>query len=73
MTLPYAVGKIIDVIYSSHADGGDIKDTLVPICQVLGVIFFIGAAANFGRVYLIQTSGDFEVYIDLCACELRFI
>ncbi|XP_067941560.1 ATP-binding cassette sub-family B member 10, mitochondrial-like [Watersipora subatra] len=58
MTLPYAVGRIIDVIYSSHKDGGDIKDTLIPITQVLAAIFVIGAAANFGRVYFIQTSGQ---------------
>ena len=58
MTLPYAIGKIIDVIYSSNQDSEKIKETLVPVCQILGVVFLIGAAANFGRVYLIQTSGQ---------------
>ena len=57
MTLPFAVGKIIDIIYNSQSEGANIKDTLVPLCQILGVVFIIGAIANFGRVYLIQTSG----------------
>lgn len=56
MALPFAVGKFIDVIYKTD-DSRKIKETLIPMCQILGVVFLAGAVANFGRVYLIQTSG----------------
>jgi len=74
MAVPYAVGAFIDIIHTSNADPAAVKATLLPLCKVLGGVFIIGAMANFGRVYLIQTSGmsrlfdGFVTNIDLVLC-----
>lgn len=53
MAVPYCVGKIIDVVAKA---GEQTKDTLFSIAAVLVLVFVAGAAANFGRVYLFQTT-----------------
>jgi ABC-type multidrug transport system fused ATPase/permease subunit len=53
MAVPYAVGKVIDIVGKA---GAQTKETLRNIAGILVVVFLIGAAANFGRVYLFQTT-----------------
>lgn len=57
MAVPFCMGKVIDIIYTS-ADHGQLVRNLSTFCQVLVVIFVVGGLANFGRVYLMQISGQ---------------
>ena len=57
MSVPFCMGKIIDIIYSTSQDTAQMVDTLSYVCTVLAGVFLLGGAANFGRVYLIQISG----------------
>ena len=77
MSVPFALGKVIDIIYSMDqiktlskedknvdeaAAASDKKDgvkakieaNLKTVCGVLVGVFAVGAAANFGRVYLMR-------------------
>jgi ABC-type multidrug transport system fused ATPase/permease subunit len=56
MCVPFFIGKLIDFIQNSDKD--KLKDDLRRIVFYMGGIFVIGALANFGRVYLIQTTGQ---------------
>ena len=44
-------------------------ETLSYVCKILCGVFVLGGAANFGRVYLIQVSGEernvFSVHLRL--------
>ncbi|OQV26132.1 ATP-binding cassette sub-family B member 10, mitochondrial [Hypsibius exemplaris] len=53
MAIPFSVGKVIDLVSKA---GEGTKETLRNIAAILVVVFLIGAAANFGRVYLFQTT-----------------
>ncbi|XP_035224927.1 ATP-binding cassette sub-family B member 10, mitochondrial-like isoform X2 [Stegodyphus dumicola] len=53
MAVPFCVGKLIDILSSSKED---MKNSLIGYCQVLVLIFAVGALANLGRVYLMNTS-----------------
>lgn len=55
MSVPFCMGKVIDIIYTS--DPETMKANLTAVTQVLLLMFTFGAAANFGRVYLMQTTG----------------
>lgn len=57
MAIPFCMGKVIDTIYSP-VNEGKLVEKLNMICKYLVVIFLIGALANFGRVYLMQVSGQ---------------
>ena len=57
MSVPYFMGDIIDTISSDAAHNGQVMDTLTRTCYILSGVFLIGGLANFGRVYLIQSSG----------------
>jgi ATP-binding cassette, subfamily B (MDR/TAP), member 10 len=55
MAVPFGLGRILDVIYSTNADettGGLAKEQLDKFCLILCGIFLIGGITNFGRVYL---------------------
>ena len=75
MSVPFALGKVIDIIYSmdqiktlskedknepvaasDKKDGvkAKIEANLKTVCGVLVGVFAVGAAANFGRVYLMR-------------------
>ena len=74
MSVPFALGKVIDIIYSMDQiktlskedknvdEASDKKDgvkakieaNLKTVCGVLVGVFAVGAAANFGRVYLMR-------------------
>lgn len=56
MAVPFCMGKIIDVMYKSSLE--ELKDKLARICQILVIVFIVGAGANFGRVYLMSISGQ---------------
>lgn len=58
MSVPFCMGKIIDIIYTSSQDPAQMVETLSYVCKILCGVFLVGGAANFGRVYLIQTSGQ---------------
>ncbi|XP_022175730.1 ATP-binding cassette sub-family B member 10, mitochondrial isoform X1 [Myzus persicae] len=55
MAIPFSFGRIVDIIYKS--DITEAQSKLVTICTILLPVFLIGAACNFGRIYLINTSG----------------
>lgn len=56
MSVPLCVGKIIDIMIASD---NEMKSNLITICKILVAVFAIGAAANFGRVYLMNISCKF--------------
>ncbi|XP_071511192.1 ATP-binding cassette sub-family B member 10, mitochondrial-like [Diadema antillarum] len=60
ISVPFALGKLIDVIYTSASEGSkeEMMERLKMLCTFLAGIFLVGALANFGRVYLMQTSGQ---------------
>ncbi|XP_063217345.1 ATP-binding cassette sub-family B member 10, mitochondrial-like [Bacillus rossius redtenbacheri] len=56
MAVPFCLGKIIDIIYT--ADSSKMKENLNKFSGFLVCVFLLGAACNFGRVYLMNTSGQ---------------
>ncbi|CAG2053292.1 unnamed protein product [Timema podura] len=56
MAVPFCLGKVIDIIYT--ADAANTRDNLNKLSGVLLVIFLVGSLCNFGRVYLMSTSGQ---------------
>lgn len=60
MSVPFCMGKIIDIIYTSSQDTTQMVETLSFVCKILCGVFLLGGAANFGRVYLIQVSGKIQ-------------
>lgn len=58
MAIPFSFGRIVDVIYKS--DSSEAQSKLVTICAILLPVFVIGAACNFGRIYFINTSGNYN-------------
>jgi len=66
MSVPFALGRVIDIIYQmdqqKHQQPSDAKteisERLNLVCKYLVGIFAVGAACNFGRVYLMRISGQ---------------
>lgn len=59
MSVPYGIGHVIDIIYTySQQEDSQMIPRLKQFCTILLAIFVCGAVANFGRVYLMQTSGE---------------
>lgn len=56
MSVPFALGHVIDIIYT--ADPEAMKQNLDKVCLALTGIFLLGASANFGRVYLMNIAGE---------------
>ena len=56
MAVPFGIGRVIDIIYTK-AEEGQMTEHLRQFCKILLAIFLVGAVANFGRVYLMQSSG----------------
>ena len=65
MSVPMCMGRILDVIYQSSQGGDpdDMRRKLTNLVQFFGCIFVIGAAANCGRVFLMQSAG-----VCVCVC-----
>nr|QNH67938.1 ATP-binding cassette transporter subfamily B member 10 [Brachionus plicatilis] len=56
MAVPFCIGKLIDFIQSGNKE--EMKENLKKMTLIMGVIFLVGAFANFGRVYVIRASGQ---------------
>lgn len=65
MAIPFALGKVIDIIYSVNQE--TMVQNLTNVSLGLVGVFIIGAVCNFGRTYLMGISG-----INLRNC-LKFI
>lgn len=57
MAVPFFIGKLIDFIQSSE-NHEKMKEKLRKVTLVMAAVFVIGALANFGRVYIIQSTGQ---------------
>lgn len=57
IAFPFCIGKVIDVIYTASNED-DLRRNLHWICKVLATVVVIGGIANFGRVYLMNTSAQ---------------
>ena len=55
MAVPFFLGKVIDVIYTTDTE--KMKDNLNKLCIGLLGIFVVGGLCNFGRIYLMSISG----------------
>jgi len=58
MAIPFAIGKVIDTIFSVNQ--ATMVQDLQHISLTLVGIFAIGAVCNFGRTYLIEISGKWS-------------
>lgn len=50
MSVPYCIGKILDIIFTDSF----LAEKLTTFCLGMVGVFVIGAAANFGRIYLMN-------------------
>lgn len=57
IAFPFCIGKVIDVIYTSSSNE-ELRANLNWICKVLTGVVVIGGLANFGRVYLMNSSAQ---------------
>lgn len=57
MAVPFCIGKVIDIIYTP-SDHGKMKENLTSFCKMMVAVFLVGAAANFGRVFLMTWAGN---------------
>ena len=55
MAVPFCLGKLIDVIYSS--DKENMRENLNRLCAIFFGVFVLGGICNYGRVYLMSTTG----------------
>ncbi|XP_030036699.2 ATP-binding cassette sub-family B member 10, mitochondrial isoform X1 [Manduca sexta] len=58
MAVPFSLGKVLDIIYSSTSDLGAAREKLDALCLMLCGVFLVGGLCNFGRVYLMSISGQ---------------
>ena len=56
MAIPFAMGKIIDIIF--NVDQEAMRQTLQNVSLALVGVFLVGAACNFGRIYLMHVSSE---------------
>jgi len=62
MAVPFSLGKVLDIIYTGTNEVEETRRRLNNVCGVLVIIFILGAIANFGRVYIMSTSGTYFSY-----------
>ena len=58
LVMPFGIGKVIDIIYNENHKDNEMISTLQSFCLLLAGVFVVGAVANFGRVFIIQTAGE---------------
>ena len=56
MTVPFCIGKIIDLIQNSDKEKMIIQ--LNQVCSALLVVFVLGGVANFGRAYILTAASQ---------------
>ena len=56
MAVPFGIGKLIDFLQTG--DKETMQTNLKQITMAMTIVFVIGALANFGRVYMIQSTGQ---------------
>ncbi|XP_004365108.2 ATP-binding cassette sub-family B member 10 [Capsaspora owczarzaki ATCC 30864] len=56
MAVPFSMGRIIDIIFAETQGGS--HQRLVEYTQLLIGVFLVGAAANYGRIVMIQNAGQ---------------
>lgn len=56
MGVPYAIGKILDMIVMDNFP----KEKLQGFCFILFAVFVAGSLANFGRIYLMNNASKFS-------------
>ncbi|BES92880.1 ATP-Hypothetical protein cassette subfamily B [Nesidiocoris tenuis] len=56
MAVPFALGKVIDLIYTT--DTATMNSNINMVCGILLAIFTIGGICNFGRVYLMNMASQ---------------
>lgn len=78
LLVPFCMGRLIDLVQTAATQGG-MEETLFKVSIGLSAIFILGAAANAGRVYLLQLSGQNimkklreKVYSAILAQEIAF-
>nr|CAB3219623.1 ATP-binding cassette sub-family B member 9-like [Phallusia mammillata] len=57
LAVPFCMGKIIDLVQSIANDAMP-QSEMQPVVTGLCALFVLGAVANAGRIYLLQTSGQ---------------
>uniref|UniRef100_A0A0U9HVI2 ATP-binding cassette sub-family B member 10, mitochondrial n=1 Tax=Chrysomela populi TaxID=154003 RepID=A0A0U9HVI2_CHRPP len=57
MSIPFSLGKVLDIIYTTSDNNEEAKIKLNKVCGVLLCVFILGAICNFGRVYIMSTAG----------------
>lgn len=62
MAIPFSLGKVLDIIYTSSEDAQAARTRLNHVCGALLCVFVLGAICNFGRVYLMSTIGEWVSY-----------
>ncbi|XP_047028238.1 ATP-binding cassette sub-family B member 10, mitochondrial [Helicoverpa zea] len=58
MAIPFSLGQVLDIIYSSTSDLASAREKLDTLCLMLCGVFLVGGLCNFGRVYLMSISGQ---------------
>lgn len=61
MGVPYAIGKILDMIVMDNFP----KEKLQCFCVILFGVFVAGSLANFGRIYLMNNASK-HIYFIIC-------
>ena len=56
MVVPFGIGKLIDFLQTG--DKETMQENLKMIALTMTLVFIIGALTNFGRVYMIQSTGQ---------------
>jgi ATP-binding cassette subfamily B (MDR/TAP) protein 10 len=56
MAVPFFIGKLIDFIQTG--DRETMNEKLKNVSLIMTGVFIVGALANFGRVYIIQSTGQ---------------
>ena len=60
MSIPFSIGKILDVATKSAEDGGNqlLGLSMPQFYTALGTLLVLGAAANFGRIIILRIVGE---------------
>ncbi|XP_077543091.1 ATP-binding cassette sub-family B member 10, mitochondrial-like [Haemaphysalis longicornis] len=57
IAFPFCIGKVIDAIYTAPSNE-QLRENLNRICRLLMGVVIVGGLANFGRVYLMNSSAQ---------------